>query len=137
MRHRTTRDATRPVLIGALLLALIGCTATHAEEGTTADTLGELIEDIVMTEHVYLKLMDEQFLGDAVLEVEASAGTVWLSGYVAREEDRARALELAQSVEGVEAVQNGICVLDIEPGCFPDGAPGAEGPRGLDSLPGA
>lgn len=131
-----TRNAPVLGMLGALLLALIGCAETRADEGSTADTLGELIEDIVITEQVYQKLMDEQFLGEAVLEVGASAGTVWLSGYVVREEDRARALELAQSVEGVEAVQNGICVLDVEPGCVPpDGASGAERPWGLDALP--
>lgn len=56
---------------------------------------------------------------EGMIRVDARAGTVRLSGYVACEDDRSRAEALVGSVAGVKVIQNNISVLQLEPGCLP------------------
>jgi osmotically-inducible protein OsmY len=102
-----------------LLLALIGCATPQA----LADSVGAARDDRAILGEVARKLFDEQFLGEVAIEVATREGTVWLSGYAARDEDRERALELAGSISGVRKVENDMCILEVDQGCFPQAVP--------------
>ncbi len=94
-----------------------------------------LVDDKAITDLVHRRLLNEPFLGEALLGVETLAGTVWLSGYVEREEDRSRAIEITWSIEGVHGVRSDICVLNVEPGCLLEPLH-SEDAFGFDPLPG-
>ena len=83
------------------LMTAAGCASTARHEGT-----GEYIDDSVITTKVKAMLFDEPNLRSGQINVETFKGVVQLSGFVSTQADINRAVEIARSVKGVEAVKN-------------------------------
>ena len=88
------------LMISAMLFSL-GCASTATREGT-----GEYIDDSVITTKVKHAILREPGLKSAEINVETFKGIVQLSGFVSAQTDINRAVEVAQSIEGVKSVQN-------------------------------
>lgn len=89
------------------LLAVIGCSATDDDV-----TLGEAIDDTVITARVKAALVDADDLAASEIQVETRDGVVQLSGFVDESGDIARATDVAEDVEGVRSVRNDIVLAD-------------------------
>ena len=89
------------VLITVLFLA--ACAATSTDEST-----GEYVDDAAITAKVKTALLQDPEVSGLAINVETFKGTVQLSGFANTERERQRAVTLARSVAGVQAVQNSI-----------------------------
>lgn len=85
------------------LLAATGC-------GSTADqsSVGEYIDDTVITTRVKTAIFNDPELKVAEINVETFKSVVQLSGFVSTREEVIKAGVLASSVTGVESVRNNI-----------------------------
>lgn len=89
------------ILIAGLVLA--GCAGTPTQEST-----GEYLDDTTITTKVKGTLLNDPQVSGLAINIETFKGTVQLSGFANSEGERQRAEELAESVEGVQSVQNDI-----------------------------
>ena len=90
----------------ALVVALgAGCAATPTQEST-----GEMAEASLITGKVKAALAADSVGTLAQVEVETFRDTVQLSGFVDSEQDKMRAGEIAEGVEGVGRVENSLVV---------------------------
>jgi len=100
-----TRLLRRFVLIAMLAALTAGCAGTRTQEST-----GEYIDDSAITTKVKTAMMKDPAVSGSAINVETFKGTVQLSGFAKSEQERARAMELAQSVAGVKSVKNDIVI---------------------------
>ena len=89
------------VLATSLLVSLAACAPTPTREGT-----GEYIDDSVITGKVKAAFAADPTVKATQVQVETFKGTVQLSGFVDSRESAQRAVEIARSVKGVQAVKN-------------------------------
>jgi len=89
------------VLATSLLVSLAACAPTLTREGT-----GEYIDDSVITGKVKAAFAADPTVKATQVQVETFKGTVQLSGFVDSRESAQRAVEIARSVKGVQAVKN-------------------------------
>ncbi len=75
-----------------------------------SQTAGGAMDDSTITAKVKSALVDSEATKAGDIKVETRAGVVQLSGFVANEAQKTAATKVAQSVEGVKAVNNGISV---------------------------
>lgn len=104
--------------------ALMAVTAlTGCESGRHSDrTAGRALDDKIITESVEDKLQAEPVYKFSDVDVKTFAGVVQLSGFVSSEEQKRRAGELAQQVQGVSRVVNNITLKETAgPGLQPTG----------------
>ncbi len=73
-------------------------------------TAGQYMDDSAITAKVKTAMVRDQMVSARQVQVETFNGTVQLSGFVDTEQQRARAEQIASSVEGVQNVQNNITV---------------------------
>jgi len=96
----------RRVFIGFVLVAFIaGCAGTLNRKST-----GEYVDDSAITSAVKSEISNDPLLKVFQINVESFERVVKLSGFVDSEQASARALEIAISVKGVEAVNNSLVV---------------------------
>jgi osmotically-inducible protein OsmY len=100
----------RSRLIGFLILimfiaVLAACASTSKKEST-----GEYMDDSVITSKVKSMLAADDFLKSFQIGVETYKGVVQLSGFVNTQKAVDKAVEIARSVKGVEAVENDLIV---------------------------
>lgn len=94
------------IFLGILLLALLaGFTAN-----TNRQTAGRFIDDSVITSGVEAEMTNDPVLKTLRIDVESFRGVVLLSGFVDSSQTAGRAVKLANSVNGVNAVKNSIVV---------------------------
>jgi osmotically-inducible protein OsmY len=93
------------------LLALTGCESTPKDERSE----GRAIDDKHITQNVQKDLEREPTYKFNGVDVSTFAGVVQLSGFVNTEGQRARAQEIAQDVNGVREVKNGIALKPLMP----------------------
>ena len=84
------------VLVG---LMLVGCAAMTGRQSP-----GEAVSDSAITAKVKSSLLGDSVLGATAIDVDTTAGIVTLTGFVTSEQERQRAIQVAQSVEGVRRV---------------------------------
>ncbi|MBW8897352.1 MAG: BON domain-containing protein [Massilia sp.] len=89
------------VLATSLLVSLAACAPTPTREGT-----GEYIDDSVITGKVKAAFAADPTVKATQVQVETFKGTVQLSGFVDSRESAQKAVEIARSVKGVQAVKN-------------------------------
>jgi osmotically-inducible protein OsmY len=108
-----------------LLLSLLGCMATPTpEQADKSATLrpnelpqagastpqkeqaAESVDDAVITARVKEAIFSEPSLRTEKISVEASKGTVQLSGFVSTIFAMAKAIEIARNIKGVTAVKD-------------------------------
>lgn len=97
---RSLKQFPRFFLI-AMLTLFVGCAATAQQEAT-----GMYLDDTVLTTKVKAAIFNEPTLKSAEINVETFKGAVQLSGFVSSKANINRAVEVAQSVQGVKKVQN-------------------------------
>jgi len=85
-----------------------GCAGTATRAST-----GEMIDDSVITAKVKTELIRDEFVKARDVNVDTFRGTVQLSGFVEREEQKARAGEIASQINGVQNVVNNITVKAV------------------------
>lgn len=104
-----------PYFLSLLVLAfgLAAFTSGCAGTATRAST-GEMIDDSVITAKVKTELIRDEFVKARDVNVDTFRGTVQLSGFVERDEQKARAAEIARQVTGVRDVVNNITVKTQE-----------------------
>ena len=97
--------------LGILLVALaIGaCSSTR-----TQPSAGEMVDDSAITAKVKTALVGDPVTQARQIDVETYRGVVQLGGFVDSSEAKARAAELARSVEGVQEVRNDLRVGDAD-----------------------
>lgn len=88
--------------------ALTGCDTMMGHSSSSDRSAGRTLDDKVITGQVEAKLKDEPVYKFSDVDVKTFAGVVQLSGFVSSDEQKRRAGELAQSVEGVTRVVNNI-----------------------------
>lgn len=98
-----------------LLTAGLASFATGCAGTATRASTGEMIDDSVITAKVKTELIRDEFVKARDVNVDTFRGTVQLSGFVEREEQKARAGEIARQVNGVNDVVNNITVKAQEP----------------------
>ena len=97
-----TRFATVSVLVAAVALTtLAGCASTRNHESA-----GQYVDDTAITAKVKGAILNEPTLKSAEINVETFKGRVQLSGFVSSPEKIDRAVQVAQSVNGVTSVAN-------------------------------
>lgn len=90
-------------LAGASVILTTGCTSTP-----TQTSLGETIDDSVITTKVKSAFVEDKTVSALNISVETFKGTVQLSGFANTAEESAKAVSLARSVKGVKSVKNDI-----------------------------
>jgi osmotically-inducible protein OsmY len=91
-------------LLAALMLTtVVGCASTEKKE-----SVGEYVDDTVITTAVKAAIVNEPTLKVSEINVETYKGVVQLSGFVASADSVATASTVARSVKGVKSVKNDI-----------------------------
>jgi osmotically-inducible protein OsmY len=85
------------------LLFAIGCASTP-----TQSSIGEVIDDTVITARVKAAIIDDEDLSASEINVETFKGIVQLSGFVSESSDIAKATAVTRAIEGVTEVKNDI-----------------------------
>lgn len=94
--------------VGAMAaVAVTGCQMNRASGDRTA---GRMLDDKMITEHVEERLQNEPVYKFSDVDVKTFAGVVQLSGFVNTQEQKQRAGNIAQNVEGVARVVNSIAL---------------------------
>ena len=97
-------------VMGCLVLivfvaALAACASTSQKSST-----GEYVDDTVITTKVKSLLAADDFLKSFQISVETYKGVVQLSGFVNSRSAVNKAVEIAESVQGVQSVENDLIV---------------------------
>jgi len=92
----------------AMALTLGACTS-----GPESESTGQYIDSSVITAKVKAKILEDDQLKVLQISVETFKGVVLLSGFVDSDAMKARATQVAASVEGVRQVKNN---LEVKPG---------------------
>lgn len=90
----------------ALLFASLVACASGQKHGT----VGEYVEDAVITTNVKAAIFQQSDLSAAEINVETDNGIVQLSGFVSQPSQISKATQIARSVEGVKGVKNNLNV---------------------------
>lgn len=106
--ERTRNGAVGIVLMLCLAVAVLtlsGCEVFREEQ-----TVGEYIDDTVLTSRVKTELIRAEDVSGTDIQVETFNGIVQLSGFVRSEQEKRRAEEIARRVPGVRDVDNAMRV---------------------------
>ena len=106
LRRRTERHFALVLVAASGLLAIAsGCAGTPTTQST-----GELIDDATITAKVKAALFQDPVVSGFDVGVDTFKGQVQLNGFVDTPEQKARAEEVARSVQGVAEVGNKLSV---------------------------
>lgn len=94
------------VLIALSVLCSYGMTACAASP--TQESLGEQIDDSVITTKVKARFVEDKTVDASNISVETYKGIVQLSGFAVSDAESRKAEELARTVKGVRSVKNDI-----------------------------
>lgn len=97
------RISKLPLCAALGLLLVTGCAAINDDT-----TIGEAIDDSVITTKVKAALVEDEELSALEISVETSRGVVQLSGFVDDQSDIPRATQLAGDIDGVVSVRNSL-----------------------------
>jgi osmotically-inducible protein OsmY len=89
-----------------VLFVMTGCQAM------TGQTMGESIDDSVITSSVKTQLASDKLVTLTRVEVETNNGIVYLTGQVQTAEQRSHIGSLASQVKGVKQVVNNLQVIN-------------------------
>jgi len=88
-----------------LIVGLAACASTSKQS-----SVGEYVDDTVITTKVKSLLAADDFLKSFEISVETYKGVVQLSGFVDTQDAVNKAVEIAGSVQGVASVKNDLNV---------------------------
>jgi hyperosmotically inducible periplasmic protein len=89
---------THAAIVIAVLI-LMGCTAM-----TGRQSVGEAFDDSTITAKVKSSLLADSVVSASTIDVDTTNGAVSLNGIVKSEQERQRAIQLAQTTQGVRVV---------------------------------
>lgn len=93
----------------ATMLIATGCNVVRGDQSA-----GEYVDDATLTARVKAALLDDDKIDGTQINVNVFDGKVTLDGRATSEEERQRAVQIAQQVPGVRGVQNTIRVAEAE-----------------------
>lgn len=96
------------ILLSALLLGGIASFNTACSATATHQSTGEYIDDTAITAKVKSAFVSDDTVKAREVKVDTFRGVVQLSGFVDSAAEKARAEEVARSVNGVRDVTNNI-----------------------------
>lgn len=103
---KTIRSLAALVIFGTgIALYNGGCAGTPTRKST-----GEFIDDATITGKVKTAFAQDPGVSALDVKIDTFKGNVSLSGFVNTAEEKARAEQIARSVEGVVSVQNNVTV---------------------------
>jgi hyperosmotically inducible periplasmic protein len=82
-------------------------------QSMTGKTAGQNIDDATLTASVQAKLTGDKLSNFSRINVDTDRGVVSLNGVVRTEEEKVRAEELAQQVNGVTKVNNNLQIQSV------------------------
>ncbi len=98
------------ILTSILALTLTSCSSTSTTESTS-----EYVDNAAITTKVKSKLVSNDIMSASNIEVESYKGTVILAGFVKTEEEKEKALDIAEKTKGVNEVKDALFLRkDIE-----------------------
>ena len=89
------------IFIAATMATLLGCASTGTNEST-----GEYVDDTVITTKVKAAIFNEPTLKSNEINVETFRGRVQLSGFVSSQASVTKAIQVANTVNGVKSVKD-------------------------------
>ncbi|MES2932436.1 MAG: BON domain-containing protein [Pseudomonadota bacterium] len=89
------------IFVVSLMTGVVGCASSPTKEST-----GQYVDDTVITTKVKAAIFNEPTLKAAEINVETFKGIVQLSGFVRSEDNIAKAIEVARTIDGVKSVKN-------------------------------
>ena len=97
----------RYIAFAALFLAMgiAGCSTTPDREST-----GEFFDSSLITAKVKARLIDDRITGGFRIRVSTRKGVVHLSGYVNSDYEKDHASIVANGVNGVKGIENGLVI---------------------------
>lgn len=106
-------------IVGSLALAG-GATAQTTESSTSSasapsgssESLGQHISDGTITTKVKAALMTAKDVKSTHIHVKTRRGTVWLTGSVPTSDEKTRAQQVVEGIEGVHQVKNRLKVSE-------------------------
>ena len=99
------QTAVSLALAGLLAFTAAGCAVTRDQS-----TVGEYIDDSVITTRVKTKFAEDKQVSAMSISVETLRGVVQLSGFAKNSTERNRAGEIARTTSGVRGVANNIVI---------------------------
>jgi osmotically-inducible protein OsmY len=97
MRPSNLLKAQVAIVLAALIF--VGCAAMTGRQST-----GAAVSDTSLTTKVKSSLLADSMVGALAIDVDTTEGVVSLNGITTSEQERQRAIQVAQSVEGVRRV---------------------------------
>ncbi len=104
MRLSSLFKAHAAVVVAVLIL--VGCSAMTGHQSPSAAA-----NDSAITTKVKSNLLADSVVGALAIDVDTTDGVVSLTGFVDNEQERMRAVQLAQAVSGVKQVDGRNLVL--------------------------
>lgn len=101
---------TRRGVIGCLVLIVFVATLAACASNSKQSSTGEYMDDTVITTKVKSLLAADDFLKSFQIGVETYKGVVQLSGFVDSQAAVNKAVEIAESVQGINSVKNDLIV---------------------------
>ena len=89
-------------------VAFVGCSTNDDATSTHKRTAGQYVDDKVLIQRVKGALADNEVYKFPDVKVNTYKGTVQLSGFVATDEQKRQAEQIARNVQGVYNIQNNI-----------------------------
>ena len=113
-KPRIANVAMASALAGILAVSLAAC--GNAEQPAVAEpqasTVGNVIDDTVLTTRVKSALMANPQVNSYDFKVETRKGEVMLSGFVNSQAELNLATAIVQAVDGVKSIQNNVALKD-------------------------
>jgi hyperosmotically inducible protein len=110
LTHRVALVAMAGATAGILAVALVGCgkPADTMPPPAAATSLGNDLDDTVVTTRVKAALVADPQINSYDFKVETRKGDVLLSGFVDNQAQLDQAVRTARAVEGVKSIQNNV-----------------------------
>lgn len=105
MKNSIKLSALLALAAAGLVSFSTGCAGTSTRQST-----GEYVDDAAVTAKVKAALVQDEIVKAMQVDVTTFKGNVQLSGFVDTAEQKARAAQVAATVEGVSDVTNNISV---------------------------
>jgi len=96
--RRSNLIKVQVVMVLAVLI-FVGCSAMTGRQGA-----GAAVSDTALTTKVKTSLLADSVVGGLAIDVDTTEGVVSLNGIATSEQERQRAIQVAQYVEGVKRV---------------------------------
>jgi BON domain len=88
-----------------VLCALVACVLVSGTTTLAQRSLGEVIDDTLITGKIKASFAADPQVSALAIDVDTANGVVTLTGVVDSENERQRAIQLAQGIEGVQRVE--------------------------------